>query len=51
LQAGGDDAAFMQAKIGTARFFADHLLTQAAGLSASIVDGHAGVLALDEAAF
>ncbi len=51
LAHGGEDPAFLQAKIGTARFFADHLLTQVPGLAASIVDGYAGVLALDEAAF
>jgi len=51
LDAGEGDAAFLRAKIGTARFFADHFLTQAPGLRASIIDGSAGVLALDEAQF
>ena len=41
----------MRAKIATARFFADHFLTQAAGLRTAIIDGSAGVLALDEAQF
>src|SRR5471030_2193467 len=41
------DAAFYQAKIATARFFADHILSQASGLRTAIVDGSAGVLALD----
>ena len=47
--AAGDDAAFMRAKIATARFYADHLLTRAPGLRDAIVDGAASVteLALD----
>ncbi|QGZ41612.1 alkylation response protein AidB-like acyl-CoA dehydrogenase [Pseudoduganella flava] len=50
--AGGDgDQAFFQAKIATARFFADHILAQSTALRASIVDGHAGVLALPEEMF
>ena len=51
LDAGEGDAAFYKAKIATARFFADHVLTQADGLRSAIVDGSAGVLALDEAQF
>jgi alkylation response protein AidB-like acyl-CoA dehydrogenase len=47
--AAGDDAAFMRAKITTARFYADHLLTRAPGLRDTIVEGAASVteLALD----
>ncbi len=37
--AAGNDAAFMQAKITTARFYADHLLVKASGLRDSIVEG------------
>ncbi|HWS74365.1 MAG TPA: acyl-CoA dehydrogenase, partial [Quisquiliibacterium sp.] len=51
LAAGEGDAAFLKAKIGTARFFADHILTGAAGISASICAGAAGVLALAEEQF
>jgi len=51
LAEGSGDASFYQAKISTARFFADHFLTQAAGIRASITDGSAGVLALDIAQF
>ncbi|MEO8598212.1 MAG: acyl-CoA dehydrogenase [bacterium] len=51
LQAGVADAKFYQAKIGTARFFADHILSQAAGYRIAIVDGSAGVLALTEDQF
>ena len=39
------DAGFYQAKIMTARFYADYVLPQAAGLAHSIVHGAAGVLA------
>jgi hypothetical protein len=42
----GEDAAFMQAKIVTARFYADHLLARAPGLRDSIVDGADCVTAL-----
>jgi hypothetical protein len=47
LAAGEGDAAFMRAKIATARFFADHILSGASGLRHAIVDGSAGVLALE----
>jgi alkylation response protein AidB-like acyl-CoA dehydrogenase len=47
LDAGEGDAAFYRAKIATARFFADHILSQAQGLCHAIVGGSAGVLALD----
>jgi butyryl-CoA dehydrogenase len=51
LQAGEGDARFYQAKIATARFFADHVLSQAASYRAAIVEGSAGVLALAEDQF
>jgi len=41
----GADARFYQAKIMTARFYADYVLPQAPGLAHSIVHGAAGVLA------
>jgi alkylation response protein AidB-like acyl-CoA dehydrogenase len=47
----GQDAAFMQAKIITARFYADHLLTKAPGLRDSIVEGAGCVTALALEAF
>ena len=47
----GVDAAFMQAKITTARFYADHLLTKAPGLRDSIVEGAQSVNALSPEAF
>jgi 3-(methylthio)propanoyl-CoA dehydrogenase len=39
------DAGFYEAKILTARFYADHVLSQAPGLAHSIVHGAAGALA------
>jgi len=45
------DRDFLTAKIGTARFYADHLLSQVHGLAHAVLHGAAGVLALDEAQF
>jgi len=47
----GNDVAFMQAKIATARFYAEHLLNKAPGLRDSIVDGARSVTALALEAF
>jgi alkylation response protein AidB-like acyl-CoA dehydrogenase len=44
--ASGNDAAFMQAKITTARFYADHILSKVPGLRDSVVDGAESVTAL-----
>jgi alkylation response protein AidB-like acyl-CoA dehydrogenase len=44
-KATGADAGFYEAKTATARFYADHVLSQAPGLSHSIVHGAAGALA------
>ena len=46
LSAKGQDTAFMQAKITTARFYADHLLSRAPGVRDSIVHGAEAVTAL-----
>ena len=51
LGEGSGDAGFYKAKIATARFFADHILSQAPGLRATIIDGSAGVMALSEEQF
>ena len=51
LSAGSQDAAFYSAKIATARFYADHILSQASGVRSSIVDGSAGVLAMTNEQF
>ncbi len=47
----GIDADFMKAKISTARFYADHLLTKAPGMRDSIVEGADSVTALALEAF
>jgi alkylation response protein AidB-like acyl-CoA dehydrogenase len=51
LDEGKGNADFLQAKLVTARFFADHFLTRADGMAQAIVDGHASVQALPENAF
>ena len=51
LAAKDGDAAFYQAKIATARFYAEHILTQAPGLCSTVVHGAAGVMALTEEQF
>jgi acyl-CoA dehydrogenase len=51
LAAGENDPAFYRAKIATARFYADHVLSQAAGLSDTTRHGCAGVMALAEEQF
>jgi len=43
---GEGDAAFLKAKIATARFFADHYVAQAPGLRETVTAGAPGVLAL-----
>ena len=50
-EAGEGDVAFYRAKLGTARFFADHFLSQADASRIAIVEGSAGVLALSEEQF
>jgi alkylation response protein AidB-like acyl-CoA dehydrogenase len=47
----GQDAAFMQAKVETARFYADHILSKVPGLRDSIVEGADSVTALALDAF
>jgi hypothetical protein len=49
--AAGDDVAFMTAKISTARFYGDHILSKAQGIRDSIVDGAEGTLAMPLEAF
>jgi alkylation response protein AidB-like acyl-CoA dehydrogenase len=44
--AAGSDTAFMQAKVTTARFYADHILTRAPGMRDAIVEGADSVNAL-----
>src|SRR3989440_3618631 len=45
------DRSFLEAKIATARFYADHVLVQAPGLRNTVVNGAAGVMALSEDQF
>ncbi|WP_326533994.1 acyl-CoA dehydrogenase [Pseudorhodoferax sp.] len=47
----GEDPAFMQAKIATARFYAEHILTRVPGQRDAIVEGAASVTALPLEAF
>ena len=49
LSQGADDSAFLHAKITTARFYADHILSKAPGVRDSIVEGADSVtdMALD----
>ena len=49
--AAGTDASFMQAKITTARFYADHILSRAPGVRDSIVEGSDAVTAMAVDAF
>ncbi|MDQ8003126.1 MAG: acyl-CoA dehydrogenase, partial [Pseudomonadota bacterium] len=51
LAAKGEDAAFMNAKVTTARFYADHILAKAPGLRDSIVEGAESVTAMAIEAF
>jgi butyryl-CoA dehydrogenase len=45
------DRPFLQAKLATARFYADHLLVQAPGLRDTVVKGGAAVMAVPEDQF
>jgi alkylation response protein AidB-like acyl-CoA dehydrogenase len=51
LSAKGQDVAFMQTKITTARFYADHILSRVPGVRDAIVDGAEAVTALSAEAF
>ena len=51
LAAGEGDAAFLGAKVATARFYAEHLLSKAPGLRDAIVEGAESVTAMPLEAF
>jgi len=51
LLAKGEDKAFMEAKIATARFYAEHILGKAPGMRDSIVEGADSVTAMALEAF
>jgi sulfur carrier protein ThiS len=50
-EAQAQDAAFMAAKVNTARFYADHILSKAPGIRDSIVEGAGSVTAMALDAF
>jgi hypothetical protein len=45
------DPEFLRAKLGTARFYGDHLLSQVSGLRHAVLQGAPGVMALSEEQF
>ena len=47
----GEDAMFLNAKIATAQFYAEHILVKAPGVRDSIVQGAGSVMALPIEAF
>ena len=49
--AAGAEAPFMQAKITTARFYAEHILSKAPGVRDSIIEGHVAVTEMAPEAF
>ena len=51
LAARDGDPEFLGAKLGTARFYGDHLLSQVAGLRHALLHGAPGVMALTEEQF
>jgi acyl-CoA dehydrogenase len=51
LAGGEGDLSFYEAKIDTARFYADHVLVQASALRSTVVNGAAAVMALPEDQF
>jgi len=51
LRAPGADVEFLNAKIASARYFADHMLTSVPGLGKSVVRGASGVLAIPTEVF
>ncbi|MDN5505419.1 MAG: acyl-CoA dehydrogenase [Comamonas sp.] len=46
LLANGQDKAFMQAKLATAQFYAEHILTRVPGQADAVINGAASVMAL-----
>ncbi|HWH73813.1 MAG TPA: acyl-CoA dehydrogenase C-terminal domain-containing protein, partial [Methylibium sp.] len=48
---GGEDRVFLQAKVTTARFYAEHLLTRVPGLRDAILEGADSVTALPPDAY
>jgi 3-(methylsulfanyl)propanoyl-CoA dehydrogenase len=48
LAEGAADAGFLRAKLATARFYADHVLTRAAGLAQTVTSGAEGALDIED---
>jgi hypothetical protein len=48
LAEGKGEAGFLRAKLATARFYADHVLTRAPGLATAVVEGAEGALAIED---
>jgi acyl-CoA dehydrogenase len=48
LAEGAGEAGFYRAKLATARFYADHVLTRAPGLAQTVVSGAEGTLAIED---
>ncbi len=48
LEAGGGDTDFLNAKLLTARFFADHIMPFSNGYAETVVNGSSSVLAMEE---
>jgi 3-(methylthio)propanoyl-CoA dehydrogenase len=46
IAAGSSDASFLRAKVATARFYGEHVLSQAPSVAGAILSGGAGALAL-----
>jgi len=51
LDGGADDLDFYRAKLGTARFYAEHIMPLARAYRSAVVNGATSVLALEEAQF
>ena len=51
LAAGGGDDRFLKGRLASARYFADHLLSQAPALHVAVTEGAAAVLAIEEEQF
>jgi len=49
LAKGGMDTEFLRSKQATARFYADHVMAQAPGLSQAVTKGAESVLSVEEA--
>lgn len=46
-----NDQSFYSAKISTARFYGDHVLSQAPGLAATVANGSSAVMSLSDEQF